>query len=80
MGIAGRGLNLVCPRSLPIMVRLSPSASALLAKECLRSWMRTSSSSARLRMRPPRPLQVGEVRAGELAGDNPGIVVLAGNG
>ena len=41
----------VWPSSLPIMVRLSPSASARLAKLWRRSWMRTSSRPARARMR-----------------------------
>ena len=41
----------VWPRSLPIMGRLSPSATAREAKECLRSWMRTPSRPARVRMR-----------------------------
>ena len=38
------------PSSFPIAGRLSPSASALDAYECLKSWTRTSSSPALVRM------------------------------
>ena len=60
------------------MGRLSPSASAREAKECLRSWIRTSSSPARVRMRRPGMLKIGQVGARPLADDNPGIALRAG--
>ena len=39
------------PSSCPIMLRLSPSAKAREAYECLRSWIRTSFSPACVRIR-----------------------------
>jgi putative transposase len=51
MGVARRRLRLAVPKELSNDRKALPSATPLVAKVCLRSWMRTSSSSANLRMR-----------------------------
>ena len=63
---------------MPILVRLSPSASAREAlPEIVNSHVLTPSA---LVDASPRPLQIGEMGAVELAGNDPGGVLLAGNG
>ena len=47
--VSGGGLDLPVASSLPIIGRLSPSASARDAKLCLKSWILTSLSPARSR-------------------------------
>ncbi len=68
----------VWPSNLPIMNRLSPSAKALPAKLCGRSWIHTSSSTARPSPAPGM-LQVGKVGAGLPADDHPGIALVPGS-
>ena len=64
------------------MVRLSPRASARAREAKL--WRRVVDPhvlKARLLAdAPPGALQVSEVRAGEAARDDPGIVLFTGNG
>ena len=66
------------PSSLPIIGRLSPKDRALDAKECRRSWMRTSSSPAFFRTTPHVCVQIAQASAEPTPGNDPRVVRLAG--
>ena len=80
MGIAGRRLHLGVPEQFPNHSQAFAESQRARGKGVPQIVDPHALKARLLADAPPGALQVGEVRAGEAARDDPGIVLVTGNG
>ena len=80
VGIAGRRLHLGVPEQFPNHSQAFAESQRARGKAVAQIVDPHALKARLLADAPPRALQIGEVRAGEAARDDPGIVLVTGNG